>query len=329
MSKVDDQRDGALTHAVPEGGATESGAYRIPCAFEPTPRKTPMLPARALPLGAPRPTLTLMSGMEAGRVIPLDAEAVVIGREVVGDGLSIEDPGISRRHARIVRNEDGTHRIEDLGSTNGTLVRGIRVAVAPLEHGDYVQLGGSLLARFAMIDPTEEALARRLYESSVHDPLTRVYNKRYFLGRLEAEVACARRTGDALSLLMLDVDQFKRFNDAFGHLPGDRAVCFIAAKVLRQIRVGSVLARYGGEEFVVLSPGTAAAEADRLAERVRRAIEGLRFSAAATTVSLTVSIGVATVADLGAHEGAPALLSLADARLHAAKAAGRNRVHGA
>ena len=208
-------------------------------------------------------------------------------------------------------------------------MRGIRVAVAPLEHGDYVQLGGSLLVRFAMIDPTEEALARQLYESSVHDPLTRVYNRRYLLGRLEAEVACARRTGDPLALLMLDVDRFKRFNDAFGHLPGDRALCFIAAKVLRQIRAGSVLARYGGEEFVVLSPGTAGPEAGRLAERVRRAIEGLRFSAAATTVSLTVSIGVATVADLGTHEGGAALLSLAESHLDAAKAAGRNRVHGA
>jgi two-component system, cell cycle response regulator len=326
MSKVDDPCDGALTLAIPQD-ATESGAYRIPNAFESSPRRTPMLPARPLSIGAPRATLTIMSGMDAGRIIALEGEAVVIGREVA-EGLTIEDPGLSRQHARITRNPDGTHRIEDLSSTNGTLVRGVRVAVAPLEHGDYVQLGGSLLVRFAMIDPAEEALGRQLYESSVQDPLTRVYNRRYFVSRLDAEVACARRSGEALALLMLDVDRFKRFNDAFGHLPGDRALCFIAAKVLRQIRAGSVLARYGGEEFAVLAPGTASMEAGRLAERVRGAIEGLRFSAAATTVSLTVSIGVATVAELGAHEGGPALIAMAEARLLAAKASGRNRVHG-
>jgi two-component system cell cycle response regulator len=332
MSQSGDRRDYRKTPALPVSRAEESGAHRVlgAVAFQPdhAHRTTPMVPARARSLGTPRPTLTIMSGMEAGRMIPLGKDTVVIGREA-DVGLTIDDPGLSRRHARIVSDGHGKYRIEDLGSTNGTLVAGRRVILAPLEPGDYVQLGGSLLVRFDLTDSAAEELQRQLYESSIHDPLTRVYNRRYFFGRLDAEMASARRAGDSLALLMIDVDEFKRFNDTFGHMPGDRALCFVAAQVLRLVRAGNVLARYGGEEFVVLSPGTGHAEAMRMAERVRRGIEGLRFSAAQTSVSLTVSAGVATLSELPDDSDGAALVTLADERLYAAKMGGRNRVCGA
>jgi two-component system, cell cycle response regulator len=331
--KLDDRRTARSLRPLRAPATPESGEHPVstrpgPAEPGPSPRNTPLLPARPTAGGAARATLTVMTGMEAGRVVALDQDELVIGRDPGPAGLCIEDPGLSRRHARILRAANGTFEIEDLGSTNGTLVRGQRVARAALEPGDYVQLGGGLQVRFAMTDPADERLRRQLYESSINDPLTRVYNRRYFFARLDADVASARRTGGPLSLLMLDIDDFKRFNDTFGHMPGDRALCFVAAQIQRITRIGNVLARYGGEEFVVMSPDTTLPEAMRLAERIRRDVAGLKFSVAANTVSLTVSIGVASLAELGPDDGAAALVGLADQRLYAAKAAGRNRVQG-
>ena len=127
---------------------------------------------------------------------------------------------------------------------------------------------------------------------------------------------------------MIDVDGLKAVNDLFGHLAGDRALCTIAARILRALRAEDVLARYGGDEFVVLAVGS-----DRSAtpcsplERVRRAVEGLRMSARDRDVRITVSIGLASLSELEVTgEGGDALLSLADERMYEAKAAGRNRV---
>ncbi|MGH7293375.1 MAG: diguanylate cyclase, partial [Polyangiaceae bacterium] len=249
-------------------------------------------PARPLPVGGTRATLTVMSGSDAGRVVSLESGSVVIGRAPEAD-LCIDDPVLSRKHARVARGPAGGVYVEDLGSTNGTLVRGRRVTIAPLESGDYVQLGDRVLLRFAVADATDEALRRQLHDSSVHDPLTRAYNRRYFFERLDSEIVHARRAGLPLALLMFDVDGFKAFNDRFGHMPGDRALCFIVAQTHRLLRAGDVLARYGGEEFVVLSRAAERDEAMHLAERVRRGVHDTHFSVAGMSVTITVSIGVA------------------------------------
>jgi diguanylate cyclase (GGDEF)-like protein len=269
-----------------------------------------------------------MSGTDAGRVVALDADPLIIGRGPAAD-LRIDDPVLSRRHARVARDAEGDVYVEDLGSTNGTLVRGRAVTVATLESGDYVQLGEGVLLRFAITDATDEALRRRLHDSSVHDALTGVFNRRYLFDRLDAELAHARRHSLPLALLMLDVDQFKDFNDRFGHLPGDRALCFIVAQVKRFVRAGDVLARYGGEEFVVLSRAAEHGEAMRLAQRVRHGVQDTRFCVAGVGIRLTVSVGVASLSELEPADGAAELVALADARLYGAKQAGRNRVYGA
>jgi diguanylate cyclase (GGDEF)-like protein len=271
--------------------------------------------------------LTVMSGSDAGRIVALESAPLTIGRGSDVD-LRIDDPVLSRQHARVARNADGGVTIEDLGSTNGTLVRGRFVTLVALEPGDYVQLGDSVLLRFALTDATEEALRRRLHDSSVHDPLTGVFNRRYLLDRLASEVSHARRHARPLALLMLDLDHFKSFNDTFGHLSGDRALCFVVAQIRRYVRAGDVLARYGGEEFVLLSRAADHEEAMRLAQRVRQGVQELPFSVAGTGVNVTVSVGVASLSDLPAGDGSAALLELADARLYVAKREGRNRVCG-
>jgi two-component system chemotaxis family response regulator WspR len=157
--------------------------------------------------------------------------------------------------------------------------------------------------------------------------LTHVFNRRYLADRVLAEIARARRSQTDLAILMIDVDSLKTVNDSVGHFAGDRALCTVAARIVRAIRVEDVPARYGGDEFVVLAARTAGSDAEDLAERVRQAVEGLHLSAQGHDVPITVSIGVASLSELtGADEPVAALFALADSRMYRAKASGKNRV---
>ena len=285
------------------------------------------LPSDDEPLspGLEHATVSIVSGQDAGRVVPLDDDPLVIGRGPEAD-LRIEDPGVSRIHARVVRSDQGSFTLEDLGSTNGTFIRTRRVTVAPLSPGDRVQLGPSALLRFAVTDPIDEDLQADLYRSRIRDPLTQAYNRRHLAERLTVEVAHARRTGSPLSVLMFDLDHFKRFNDDYGHFVGDRILCCAAAQVTNVLRAGDLLARFGGDEFVVLSRDTDGPRALALAERLRGAIGSMHMAAGGRAVTITATLGVASLADLAPDDRPEELLELVDRRLYAAKRQGRNRV---
>jgi two-component system cell cycle response regulator len=289
-------------------------------------RETPVLPVRAYVATTSRATLTLLTGMNAGHLVSVDASTVTIGRGPDGGDFVVDDPGVSRRHARVGRGADGGFYLEDLGSTNGTFVGGGRVGVSILRGGEIVQLGPTLLMRFAIVGPGEESLHRRLYDSATHDPLTRIYNRLYFADRLVVEIAQARRSGGELALLIADVDSLKHVNDTFGHLAGDRALCVIGARIKRTMRAEDVLARYGGDEFIIVAPGTGLAEAQLLGERIRRAVESLRMSARKQNAVVTLSIGGAALGEVAPTDPGVGLIALADGRLYRAKESGRNRV---
>ncbi|HEY5148079.1 MAG TPA: GGDEF domain-containing protein [Polyangiaceae bacterium] len=288
-------------------------------------RDTPLLPAPLPFVESQRATLTILTGLHAGRLIAIADEPVIIGRGKDAD-LVIDEMGVSRHHARVARTPEGGFCVEDLGSVNGTFVGETRVTTARLERGDLLQLGPRLRMRFAIVDAVDEALHRQLYDSSMRDPLTQIFNRRYLDGRLRAEVARARRAGGDLAVLMIDVDSLKVVNDLFGHLAGDRALGAVAARIHRALRVEDVLVRYGGDEFVVVAVGTDRVDAHQLAERVRRAVEGLQMSARGRQVRITASIGVASLAELAANDEPAALLAAADARMYRAKESGKNRV---
>jgi two-component system cell cycle response regulator len=302
-------------------------AVRAPAA----PRHdTPVLPfpvqPRPYPVRIARATLTLLTGVDAGRLLAVEAAEVIVGRAVDAN-LVVEDAGVSRRHARVARTSDGGFYVEDLGSTNGTFVGSDRVGISLLQGGETVQLGPQLRIRFAIIEAAEESAHRRLYDASIHDALTHLYNSKYLADRLVAEVARARRSGGELALLRADVDFLMKVNDRFGRAAGDRALCIVGARMKRAVRVEDVLARYGGNEFAIIAPGTGDIEALHLGERARRAVEGLHMSAQGEAVPITLSIGVASLAEVSASADSIAeLLGLADYRLCCAKAAGRNRV---
>jgi diguanylate cyclase (GGDEF)-like protein len=184
---------------------------------------------------------------------------------------------------------------------------------------------------FAILDSQAEMMTHQLYESAMRDTLTRAHNRRYLIERTESEIAYARRHGTRLSLILFDIDHFKRVNDDHGHLAGDEVLREVAALVSRLIRVEDVFARYGGEEFVVLARGIEHENAGRFGERIRMAVERLEIPHEAMLLRVTISVGVASLDELPeagreASRDAEVWFRLADERLYAAKSAGRNRV---
>jgi diguanylate cyclase (GGDEF)-like protein len=272
-----------------------------------------------------RATLTIIAGVNAGQVFALDGTDHVIGRGTDAD-VWVEDGGVSRRHARVSCRSDGRYFVEDLGSTNGSFIADQRIDVCELRPGERLQLGPNVILRFAITDDAEDELQRRLYESSTRDGLTRVYNRKYFAERLTAEVAYSRRHKVKLSVLLLDLDDFKRTNDTYGHLGGDMVLRLVSAQMQRLIRVEDLLARYGGEEFVILARSTGKTEAIRLGERIRESISKLEIPIDDRSIRVTLSMGIAALPDVADEGGPNDLIALADARLYKAKADGKNRI---
>jgi diguanylate cyclase (GGDEF)-like protein len=292
--------------------------------------RTLLSPTPVLAKQTVRATLTVLSGASAGRVVPILDGITVIGRSRDAQ-VRFDDAGVSRNHARIALAGAGRYRLEDLESTNGTFVGGRRIESAELESGDRINVGPHVTVTFSIVDSQAVRVANELYESSVRDTLTRAHNRRYLIERLGSELAYAKRHNTALSLVMFDLDHFKRINDQHGHLAGDAVLREVAALVARMIRVEDVFARFGGEEFVVLARGVEHAGAGKFSERVRTAVERLEVLAEGARLRFTVSVGYASVSELPAPASgrtAEGLLRLADERLYKAKAAGRNRSAG-
>ena len=163
----------------------------------------------------------------------------------------------------------------------------------------------------------------KVYEESITDGMTKLYIHRYFQARLDAELSRAGRYGTKLSLLLFDVDHFKKFNDTYGHQQGD-IVLIEAAKIVKDsVRDNiDIPCRYGGEEFTIIMPETDAAGARVLAERLRKRVESYEFPGQAEPLHVTISIGVSIFPDDAADK--LMLIKKADDALYRAKEAGRN-----
>lgn len=170
-------------------------------------------------------------------------------------------------------------------------------------------------------------LYERTRQMSLHDPLTGLANRRLLFSELEHMYAGARRHSRPLSVIMLDLDHFKDYNDAHGHAAGDRVLSRVASIVTRETRKEDVAARYGGEEFLLVLPEADSKWAIAIAERIRRDVESAGFATEEETAGfsrITLSLGVASLTP-GTQSG-EALIGLADRALYAAKRKGRNRV---
>ncbi|MDD5308352.1 MAG: GGDEF domain-containing protein [Deltaproteobacteria bacterium] len=272
--------------------------------------------------------LVLLGGLDMGRVIPVGPSGIIIGRSERCH-LVVRDDGVSREHVHVaVDGSDGV-LVRDLGSTNGTYVGGRRIDEARLHSGDKLFVGRSTVLKFVVQDPVDLTYQKKIFESSTHDHLTGVFNRRYFSEKMVADISFGQRHDLPLSLLMLDIDHFKQINDRYGHDVGDEVLRVFTQTVAAAIRTEDVLARYGGEEFVIIAQGTNMAGALALGERIRHEISN-RLVWAATPgvdIKLTVSTGVATMRP-GARVEAESLISTVDANMYTAKKSGRNRVVG-
>lgn len=166
----------------------------------------------------------------------------------------------------------------------------------------------------------------KVEEMAKKDPLTNLFNYRYFNERLEHEIEWAVNYHKPLSIVMIDIDHFKVFNDTYGHPAGDKALQTAASVFMEKVRDRDLVARYGGEEFLILLPDTDITEAVQCAERIRNAISAtkIRVDKEKTDVYITISSGVASLSKNS--PSAPELIRNADKALYQAKAGGRNKV---
>ena len=256
--------------------------------------------------------------------LPLPADTLLIGRDA-SCGLSLDDDSVSRRHAVIERTEVG-YLLTDLSSRNGTYVNNERVTTRLLAPGDRLRFGQQILKVLGN-DRLESQYFETVYKIMTTDGLTGTHNRRYLLDCLDREIPRAIRNARPLSVLLIDVDNFKKVNDTYGHLAGDEVLFELCQRMRGVLRTEDILGRFGGEEFAVILTEAAAADAWAGAERIRQAICVSPLTTDEATIPVTVSIGIATT-DAKADEmlTAHSLLGRADERLYVAKRAGRNRV---
>ncbi|HEY0837379.1 MAG TPA: sensor domain-containing diguanylate cyclase [Azospirillum sp.] len=261
------------------------------------------------------------ANLEAARILGISPDALV-GRHFLD---FVDDPDAPAQrlcfaqclHDReLVRTKDCVLVGTGGGRTN------VQVSMSPLPW-EGLPVIYVMLNDVTALKETEETL-RRL---SLTDSLTGASNRRHFIEVAEREIERAQRYRRPLSMLMLDIDHFKRVNDTYGHHVGDEALRAFTAVCQRTLRRNDILGRMGGEEFAVLLPETDAPGARRLAERIRRKVMETAVPADGGAVRFTVSIGVASCQ--GGEHTVDALLSCADEALYQAKHAGRNRVVGA
>jgi diguanylate cyclase (GGDEF)-like protein len=268
--------------------------------------------------------LIVLSEPRLGSRVVLGESPVEIGRGS-SCSLIIDSDSVSRRHARVEWTGNG-HRVVDLGSTNGTFVNGMRVGTHDLRDGDRIQFGKVLL-KYVAGGNIEGNYHEELQRLMRFDPLTGVYNKRHFEEVLRVAIYATRTQVKPVSLIVFDLDHFKRINDTHGHIAGDGVLTELASVVKAELPADAVFGRVGGEEFAVVWEGVGLQPMKALAEQLREAAQAHAFRFESHPLAVTISAGVAE-RGVGSDETAEQLYRRADEQLYAAKAAGRNRVKG-
>jgi len=268
--------------------------------------------------------LVQIYGPDLGKRYPLTSAEMTIGREE-GNDIVVDLDNVSRRHCRLFLREKKIH-VADMGSTNGTYLNDLEVTQETvLRSGDLVKVGGAIF-KFLLGGDIESLYHEEIYRMTIIDGLTQVFNKRYFLEFLEREMARCHRYSRALSMLMFDIDHFKKINDDNGHLAGDYVLRELAGLVKTKVRREECLARYGGEEFAVVLPESGPGKVRIFAEKVLKMVAEHDYEFEGRKISVTISIGVA---DMASEITEPSqFIKLADTRLYQAKHEGRNRVCG-
>jgi diguanylate cyclase (GGDEF)-like protein len=273
-----------------------------------------------------RPSLIVLAGRDFGRQYFLPRGETCIGRDEDCE-IRLSDGRISRKHSKITGDPGHTSgpyfKLIDLDSTNGTFLNDRKIKEAVLTDGDRIRVGYTTL-KYAIRDIVEIEYEDKIFRMATTDALTKLNSREYFLQQYSDLFHRSERYERPFSLMMIDIDNFKRVNDTYGHPAGDRVLEHIGRVILDAVRHEDFAARYGGEEFAILLPETNPPGAGIPAERIRRNIETLRIPARDEEFSVTVSIGIASFPEHASSMDG--LLERADCALYDAKKSGKNTV---
>jgi diguanylate cyclase (GGDEF)-like protein len=267
--------------------------------------------------------LVVVRGVGTGNKILLNRPETTIGRADEVD-VRLAKAGVSRRHAVVHQIGEQQFRLSDLQSTNGTFVNSERIEEALLKDQDLIAIGESRL-KFIAADSPEQPYYEELYCQAQLDKALQVYNKHYFLTRLDDELRRHQLSASSLALILMDVDHFKRLNDNFGHLAGDAALVHLVELARQHLRENDVLCRYGGEEFGIILPQTDAQQALAIAEEIRLLVASAPVHHAEKVIAMTISLGISCHSLSTPKSTREALIVQADKALYTAKHGGRNR----
>src|SRR4030095_6688886 len=274
-------------------------------------------------MGEKSPALSFMGGPAMGQLHLLKEGDYVVGRSKEASIVVLDD-AISRQHFKvIVKANQGI--IEDLSSTNGTYVNGVKVSKQMLHDKDTIQISSQTVITFSYVSDLEAQKQTQIYKMANYDPVTQSRTKYFFLDTMGQEFSHARRKASPLSLVIYDIDFFKKVNDSYGHHTGHDVLKRIADITHQVIRTEDLFARYGGEEFVILMRDTLETDAIRLAERLRQLISKADFEFEGQRLKLPSSAGVACLKE-GNFLTPDEMIKTADQYLYFAKQNGRNRV---
>ena len=268
------------------------------------------------------PALVIIYGSNMGHIFELEPGEHLLGRDE-DCAIMLSEQEVSRRHCKISVTSAGVE-VNDLDSTNGTYVNDERFQEKTIHNGDRLRIGGTML-KYLSQKNVEKTYHDEIVNRTNVDSLTEAYNRRYLFSVLHREIGRSARHHRELSVIMLDIDHFKRINDVFGHLVGDSVLRAIVANIRDHIRREDVLTRYGGEEFMVVLPEITYDNAFLCAEKLRVLIRDTEFQLQATRIPITISLGVASCQDT---DDAASLIEAADKALYEAKRGGRDRVCG-
>jgi len=256
----------------------------------------------------------------------LGGDSFLVGRQTASSGTAIAIPcrWLSRgaKNLKLYRDQ-GRWMVTDLGSTNHVFVNGEQAEVSLLADGDKIQLGDVVLS-FELHDAIDERFHNEIRARILYDDLTGLLTYESFRTALAWELERYGRVPKGCAIVMMDLDDFKKLNDTYGHPAGDAALRHTAQLLAHQLRKSDLAARFGGEEFAVILASTDRGGAEHLAEKVRAEVERGRLVHDGARLGVTVSIGVAVWPGDGRDPAA--LVAAADRALYAAKEGGRNRV---
>jgi two-component system, cell cycle response regulator len=272
-----------------------------------------------------RPHLIVLRGPSLGDFFALEGDILVLGSDPFRADVVVRDVEVSPRHVFIIRGKErGSYAVKNLGedtAVNGEHLVGER----PLSDGDRIFVGDSVL-EYSHGDPVRADFHGALHRLVSRDYLTGLLVKNRFDAEFEHSLEAVSSKGQPLSVLMADIDNLKKINDAHGHLLGEYVVGEIG-RIIGGLHEdeGRQATRFGGDEYQTILPGLSKKKALEVAEEARRRVEGHVFGEGDATVNPTLSLGVATYPEDG--ETRAALTRAADEALYRAKRAGGNTVH--